>query len=153
MKIEIISYNLKNGVPGGTSNKRIMPIKFNVDGLPDPVPGTYALKGEEYIKIDKNDTDKHTEFIEINNDDTGKNKSVTKVLLSKPAVRDFLTGHKSYVQNIMAGAKSGGKEVLRLNYGCEQGLRRSVFIAEEIFKWLQEDLKYETTVEHTSLNN
>ncbi|SHE29841.1 UPF0042 nucleotide-binding protein [Ferrithrix thermotolerans DSM 19514] len=68
---------------------------------------------------------------------TGLDQGVRDYLLSKPEVTEFLGVLQSFVGYLLPKFRAEGKSYLSVAIGCTGGKHRSVFLAEELRKWIE----------------
>ncbi|HNY64525.1 MAG TPA: RNase adapter RapZ [Deltaproteobacteria bacterium] len=108
MYIEIRSFGFKKGIP--VDSDIVMDVRF----LPNPY------------------------FAEALKDKTGSDTEVKEFLSSHESYRDFIARFKDLIQSLLPLYKKEGRSYLNIAIGCTGGKHRSVAVAEEIMKVIEE---------------
>jgi RNase adapter protein RapZ len=108
MYIEIRSFGFKKGVP--VDADIVMDVRF----LPNPY------------------------FVESLKDKTGTDEEVKEFLSHYESYRDFIERFKGLIHSILPLYKKEGRSYLNIAIGCTGGKHRSVAVAEEIMKVVEE---------------
>jgi RNase adapter protein RapZ len=108
MYIEIRSFGFKKGIP--VDADIVMDVRF----LPNPY------------------------FAESLKEKTGSDEEVKEFLSQHESYRDFLTRFKGLIEYILPLYKKEGRSYLNIAIGCTGGKHRSVAVAEEVMKVIEE---------------
>ncbi len=81
---------------------------------------------------------------------TGREKEVQDYITGDDSFPDFLDRTKGLLGLLIPRYDEEGKNYLTIAFGCTGGKHRSVFIAETIKKWLQEQ-SFAATIHHREL--
>jgi UPF0042 nucleotide-binding protein len=108
MYIEIRSFGFKKGIP--VDSDIVMDVRF----LPNPY------------------------FAEALKDKTGSDEEVKEFLHSHESYRDFISRFKDLVQYLLPLYKKEGRSYLNIAIGCTGGKHRSVAVAEEVMKVIED---------------
>lgn len=107
LQLHLLSFGFKHGIPLEAD------LLFDARFLPNPyfVPGLRAL--------------------------SGKNRRISKYLLSFPETRNFLQRLADFVSYLVPFYVREGKSYLTVSVGCTGGRHRSVFVVEELARRLR----------------
>ncbi len=83
---------------------------------------------------------------------TGKDKPVIDFLGKEQAVSDFLASSLKIVSQAVDNYLVRGFDHLSVSFGCTGGQHRSVFCAEHVFKYLQENYRINVKLSHKMLD-
>lgn len=108
MYIEIRSFGFKKGIP--VDADIVMDVRF----LPNPY------------------------FVERLKDKTGSDEQVKDYLSRNDSYRDFMARFKDLIRSILPLYKKEGRSYLNIAIGCTGGRHRSVAVAEEIMRLIEE---------------
>lgn len=108
MYIEIRSFGFKKGIP--LDSDIVMDVRF----LPNPY------------------------FVEVLKDKTGSDEEVKDYLSRNESYRDFIGRFKDLIHSILPLYKREGRSYLNIAIGCTGGRHRSVAVAEEIMKVIED---------------
>lgn len=82
---------------------------------------------------------------------TGKDDSVAEYLSQQGSVHQYMAGVFSLVDASVNAYRSRGFHNLMVSFGCTGGQHRSVYLAEQLARHLQESERVETVVRHVAL--
>jgi RNase adapter protein RapZ len=108
MYIEIRSFGFKKGIP--VDSDIVMDVRF----LPNPY------------------------FAEALKDKTGSDAEVKEFLSGHESYRDFISRFKDLIQYLLPLYKKEGRSYLNIAIGCTGGKHRSVAVAEEVMKMIED---------------
>lgn len=81
----------------------------------------------------------------------GTDKPVSEYVLAQKAAEDFISSFIAMFNTMLAGYKREGKRFITVSIGCTGGHHRSVAVAEEIGRRLQENNQLEVSVIHRDI--
>jgi UPF0042 nucleotide-binding protein len=108
MYIEIRSFGFKKGIP--VDADIVMDVRF----LPNPY------------------------FVEALKDKTGSDEQVKEYLSQYESYQEFIGRFKDLIRSILPLYKKEGRSYLNIAFGCTGGRHRSVAVAEEVMKLIEE---------------
>lgn len=108
MYIEVRSFGFKKGVP--VDADIVMDVRF----LPNPY------------------------FVEVLKDKTGSDEQVKEYLSQYESYQDFIRRFRDLIRSILPLYKKEGRSYLNIAFGCTGGRHRSVAVAEEVMKLIEE---------------
>lgn len=120
MYLEIRSFGFKKGVPADADI--VMDVRF----LPNPY------------------------FVEGLKEKTGSDGEVKEFLIGHESYRDFISRFKDFISYLLPQYKKEGRSYLNIAIGCTGGKHRSVAVAEEIVKVI-EDSGYNVKLVHRDI--
>lgn len=120
LRIGVSSFGFKNGIPVDSD------LVFDVRFLPNP------------------------NYIPEYRPQTGKDADVANYILSFPQTKEFIRRISDLLQYLIPHYAEEGKSYLTISFGCTGGQHRSVFIAEEVQKKLEE-MGYAASVTHRDI--
>ena len=83
---------------------------------------------------------------------TGKDRSIGDYIEQDPDFRPFLNGLTGLLLLLLPRFKQEGKSRLTIAVGCTGGKHRSVYIAEQLYKWLLSQKQCIVTLTHRELD-
>ncbi len=81
---------------------------------------------------------------------TGLDKKVGAYIATDPAFKNFISDFKKLLKPLLPRYAEEGKSYLTIAIGCTGGRHRSVYVAEQLKKWLN-DADHRTHIEHRDI--
>lgn len=86
-------------------------------------------------------------------DMTGKDKAVIDFLQEKKEVQNFVRNTTELVSAAVENYRNRGHEHLMVSYGCTGGQHRSVYCAEQLYRYLSQKFDVKLSIQHSELED